>query len=25
MVAVTPNGCEVLTAWPDGLGDYPSV
>ncbi|SFD77361.1 type I methionyl aminopeptidase [Paracidovorax konjaci] len=22
MVAVTPDGYEVLTAWPDGLGDY---
>ena len=25
MVAVTPNGCEVLTAWPDGTGDYPPI
>jgi methionyl aminopeptidase len=24
MVAVTPDGFEVLTAWPDGTGDYPA-
>jgi len=25
MVAVTPNGYEVLTSWPDGLGTYPQI
>lgn len=25
MVAVTPEGYEVLTPWPDGTGDYPSI
>jgi methionyl aminopeptidase len=25
MVAVTETGVEVLTPWPDGLGDYPAV
>jgi methionyl aminopeptidase len=25
MVAVTADGFEVLTPWPDGLGDYPAI
>ena len=25
MVAVTPEGFEVLTAWPDGTGSYPPI
>ena len=25
MVAVTDNGFEVLTPWPDGYGDYPAI
>jgi len=25
MVAVTATGFEVLTPWPDGLGDYPAI
>ncbi len=25
MVAVTPDGYEVLTVWPDGTGDYAPV
>ncbi|MCZ2498374.1 type I methionyl aminopeptidase [Xylophilus sp. Kf1] len=25
MVAVTDTGFEVLTPWPDGLGDYPAI
>ncbi len=25
MVAVTADGVEVLTPWPDGLGDYPPI
>jgi methionyl aminopeptidase len=25
MVAVTPDGFEVLTAWPEGTGDYPPI
>ncbi|PXW94333.1 methionyl aminopeptidase [Sphaerotilus hippei] len=25
MVAVTPGGFELLTAWPDGLGDYAAI
>ena len=25
MVAVTPSGCEVLTAWPEGTGSYAAV
>jgi len=25
MVAVTPTGFEVLTAWPDGTGSYPAI
>ncbi|WP_374536329.1 type I methionyl aminopeptidase [Chitinimonas taiwanensis] len=25
MVAVTDSGFEVLTAWPDGYGDYPTI
>ncbi len=25
MVAVTANGFEVLTAWPEGTGDYPAI
>ena len=25
MVAVTADGYEVLTPWPDGLGDYPAI
>lgn len=25
MVAVTETGFEVLTPWPDGLGDYPAI
>ncbi|WP_434653903.1 type I methionyl aminopeptidase [Chromobacterium violaceum] len=25
MVAVTDDGFEVLTPWPDGLGDYPAI
>jgi methionyl aminopeptidase len=25
MVAVTPEGFEVLTAWPDGYGTYPAI
>lgn len=25
MVAVTPEGYDVLTTWPDGTGDYPST
>lgn len=24
-VVVTEQGCEVLTLWPDGLGDYPDI
>jgi methionyl aminopeptidase len=25
MVAVTAEGFEILTPWPDGLGDYPAI
>lgn len=25
MVAVTENGFDILTAWPDGYGEYPSI
>ncbi|MBK9393220.1 MAG: type I methionyl aminopeptidase [Uliginosibacterium sp.] len=25
MVAVTPEGCEILTPWPDGDGDYADI
>ena len=25
MVAVTANGFEVLTAWPEGTGSYPTI
>jgi len=25
MVAVTPEGYEVLTPWPEGFGGYPAV
>jgi methionyl aminopeptidase len=25
MVAVTPEGCEVLTRWPEGTGAYAPV
>ena len=25
MVAVTPEGFDVLTAWPDGYGTYPAI
>ena len=25
MVAVTENGFEILTHWPDGYGDYPPI
>ncbi|MBS1155245.1 MAG: Peptidase methionine aminopeptidase subfamily 1 [Proteobacteria bacterium] len=25
MVAVTKSGCEILTPWPDGYGDYPAI
>jgi methionyl aminopeptidase len=25
MVAVTRDGFEILTPWPDGLGEYPAI
>ena len=25
MVAVTADGFEILTPWPDGLGGYPAI
>ncbi|MDD3484699.1 type I methionyl aminopeptidase [Azovibrio restrictus] len=25
MVAVTESGCEILTPWPEGYGDYPPI
>ena len=25
MVTVTKDGFEILTSWPDGLGEYPAI